>query len=91
MRAGTRPHHDVQGVVLHGGVEDLLDGAGQAVDLVDEEDVALVQVGEDRRQIPLLVDGRAGGDPQVDASLPGDDHGEGGLAQSGRAVEQHMV
>ena len=39
--AGARPFadHEVEREVLHRRVEDLFDGAGQAVDLVDEEDV----------------------------------------------------
>ena len=42
---------DVELEVLHGRVEDLLHRPVQAVDLVDEEDVALLEVGEQGGQV----------------------------------------
>jgi hypothetical protein len=41
--AGSLADHDVQCVVLHRRVEDLLHGPVQAMDLVDEQHVPLVQ------------------------------------------------
>ena len=61
------------------------------MNLVDEEHVPLSQVGEQGGQVPRLLNGRAGGDLQGGLHLVGDDLGQGGLAQAGRAVEQHMV
>ena len=51
--AGARAlaEDDVELEVLHGRIEDLLDRPAQAVDLVDEEHVALGQVGEDGGQV----------------------------------------
>ena len=43
--------HDVELEVLHRGIEHLLDRARQPVDLVDEQDVAVVEVGEDRGEV----------------------------------------
>ena len=37
------------------------------------------------------MDGRAGGEAQADAHLGGDDAGERGFAEAGRAVEQDVV
>src|SRR3712207_8517162 len=51
-----------QPAVLHGRVERLLDRAGQAVDLVDEEDGARLEVGEERRDVALALQRRAGRD-----------------------------
>ena len=51
--------HHVERVVLHRRVEDLLDRPVQAVDLVDEQDVALVEGGEDRGEVPGPLDRRA--------------------------------
>ena len=82
------PDHDVDLVVLHRRVEDLLDDAVEAVDLVDEEDVAGLEVGEHRRQIARPLDHRAGGRADADPHLARDDVGERGLAEPGRAVEQ---
>ena len=52
-RPGRRAlaEHDVELEVLHGRVQDLLDRPAQAVDLVDEQHVALGQVGEDGGQV----------------------------------------
>jgi hypothetical protein len=84
---GTLAQHDVELEVLHGRVQDLLDGARQAVDLVDEEHVALVELGEDRRQVAGPLERRAGGDVEVHAHLGGDDAGQRGLAEAGRPGE----
>ena len=47
-RPGARPipDHDVDEEILHGRVQDLLDHGRDTVDLVDEEDVALVERGQ---------------------------------------------
>jgi hypothetical protein len=83
--------HHVQGEILHGRVEDLLHGAVEAVDLVDEKDVAFVQRCQDCRQVPCPLDRRTAGVADVGAQLAGNDRGQGRLAQAGRAVQQHMV
>jgi hypothetical protein len=59
LRAGALAHGDRQLPVLHGGIEDLLDRARQAVDLVDEEDRARLQRGEERRHVALALERRA--------------------------------
>jgi hypothetical protein len=59
-RARRRPlaEHQVELVVLQGRVEDLLDTRPEAVDLVDEQDLARLEVGEDRGEVARLLDGR---------------------------------
>ena len=66
-------------------------GARQAVDLVDEEHVALVELGEDGGQVAGPLERRARGDVQADAHLGGDDAGQRGLAQPGRTGEEQVV
>ena len=83
--------HDVQRVVLHRRIEHLLDRVRQAVDLVYEQHVALVEVGQYAGQIAGALYGRAGGDADVVSHLRGDDAGQRGLAQTGRAVEQYVI
>ena len=61
------------------------------MDLVHEQDVVLIEVCQQRRQIAGLLDGRAGGDADIDAHLLSDDTGQRGLSQTRRAVEQHMI
>ena len=61
------------------------------MDLVDKQNIPGVEVGQQRRQIPRLLDGRARGNADLHAHLIGDDPRQGGFAQAGRAVEQHVV
>ena len=59
--------------------------------LVYEEDVVLAELGEDGDHVAGALDGGAGGGLDADAHLGCEDVGEGGLAESGRAVEQGVV
>ena len=61
---------------LHRQVKDLLHGAGEAVDLVDEEHVAVLEVGEDGREVPGPLQHRAGRHAETDPQLGGDDLGK---------------
>ena len=88
---GPLPTIDVDPEVLHGDVEQLFGRAGHAVDLVEEEDLALVERGQQRGQVAGPLDGRAAGDAQRDAELGGDDHRHRGLAEAGRPGEQDVV
>ncbi len=62
-------------MILHGGIEDLLHRRIEAVDLVDEQDVAGLEVRQDRRQIAGLGQDGAGGGAKPDAQLARDDLG----------------
>ena len=89
--AGALAEHDRQLAVLHRRVERLLDGAAEAVDLVDEEDAARLQRGQEGGDVGLALERRAGGLDHRHAELGGDDVGERGLAEPGRAGEQDVV
>ena len=65
-------------MVLHRRIEDLLHIGREAVDLVDEEDVARFEVGQDRGKVAGLGDDRAGGGADPDAEFAGDDLGKPG-------------
>ena len=67
--------HDVELEVLHRRVEDLLHRTRQAVDLVDEQHVAVLELGEDGGEVAGPFERRAGRDVQVHAHLGGDDAG----------------
>ena len=92
-RARRRPLADdqVELEILHRRIEDLLDRRIEAMDLVDEEDVALLEVGEQRREVAGLGDDRPGGRAEIDAELARHDLRQRRLAQARRADEQHMV
>ena len=61
------------------------------MDFVDEEDVALLEVGEERREVAGPGDHRSRGRPEVHAELARDDLCQGRLAEAGRPDEKHVV
>ena len=61
------------------------------MDLVDEQHVALLEIGEQRGEIAGLGDDRAGRRAEIDAELARHDLRQRGLAEPGRADEQHVV
>ena len=61
------------------------------MDLVDEHDLALVEVREHRGEVAGAFERGARGDSDRFAQFGGDDHGEAGLAEAGRAGEQDVV
>ena len=73
------------------GIERLLDGAPEAVDLVDEEDASGLERGQEGGDVGLALERRAGSLDHRHAELGGDDVGERGLAEPGRPGEQDVV
>ena len=61
------------------------------MDLVDEEDVAVLEIGEQRREIAGLGDHRAGGGAEIHAELARHDLRQRRLAEARRADEEHVV
>ena len=60
------------------------------MDLVDEQHVAVFEIGEQRREV-AFGDHRAGGGAEIDAQFARDDLRQRGLAQPRRPDEQHMI
>ena len=90
-RARTLADDQIELKILHRRIEDLLDRRRQAVDLVDEQHVARLQVGQQRREVAGALDHRARGGAEPDPHLARDDLRQGGLAEPRRAGKQHMV
>ena len=84
-------HDEIHRKVLHRRIQQLLHHSRQTMDLVDEEDIVLIEVGQDPHQIPATLDGRTRRGHQIRAHLVGDHAGEGGLAEAGRPVEQDVI
>jgi hypothetical protein len=61
------------------------------MNLVDEEHVARLEIGEQRGEIAGALDHRPGGQAVADSHLAGDDLRQGRLAEAGRPREQHVV
>ena len=83
--------HELDAEVLHRRVEVLLDDRLQAVDLVDEQDVAAAERGEDARQVALALERRARGHAHLGPQLVREQVRQRGLAEPGRPGEQHVV
>ena len=88
---GPGADQDVDAEVLERRVEHLFHVGQQAVDFVDEEDLARSDVAQDAGEIELFLQHGSGGLVKGDVQLLGDDGGEGGFAEAGRAVEQDVV
>ena len=72
-RARSLADHDVDGVVFHRAVERFLEHRTDAMNLVDEQHVVGFKIREQRRQIALLFQHRAGCLVQRHAHLARDD------------------
>ena len=91
LRPGALPDRDRQPPVLHRGVEGLLQRAAEAVDLVDEEHGARLERGQQRGDVALALERRAGGLDERDAELVGHDLRQRGLAEARRPGQQDVV
>ncbi len=88
--AAALPHDDVEPEVFERRIEDLLRSAAEPVDLVDEDDVARLDRGEDRGDV-LPLERRPGDRADADAELLAEDVREARLAETGRADEEDVV
>src|SRR2546422_9715937 len=77
--------------LLHRRVEDLLDDAGQTVDLVDEQDGTVLEVRQDRGEIAGAFDRRPARDLYRNTELVRDHARERGLPHSRRTVERDVL
>ncbi len=90
-RAGPLSYHDVDAEVLHREVQHLLGRSGDAVDLVDEQHVALGEIRQHRGEIAGAFERGTGGQSQRRAEFGGDDHRHRRLAETGRAGQEDVV
>ena len=90
-RAGPLADDQVELKILHRRIEDFLDRRREAMDLVDEQHVARLQIGQQRGEIAGALDDRARGGAEADPHLARDDLRQGRLAEPGRPEKQHMV
>src|SRR5262249_52745460 len=83
--------HDVDLEILERRIENLLDDRCQAMDLVDEQNVVLLEVAEQRREISRALEHWAAGLPQPDAHFMRDDVRQRGLAEPWWTEQQQMI
>ena len=82
---------DIDSKILHSRIQNFLDRPVEAVNFVDEQNIARREIRQQRSQISGLFDRRAGGHADARAHFVGDDACERRLAETRRAVEQDMV
>ena len=90
-RARPLADDDVQLEVLHRRIEDLFDIGLKPVNLVHEKHIGRIEVGEDRRQIALDLNQRAGSRAKTGGHLVGNHRRQRGLSETGGTVEQDMI
>src|SRR5262249_45445183 len=82
---------EVELKILHGRIEDFLYRRHQAMDLVDEQDIARLQIGQQGSEIAAALDDRAGSGAKADPHLSRHDMRKGRLAETRRAREEHVI
>ena len=88
---GSLVDDDVQFEVFHSGVEVFFDVFLHTVDFVDEQHVSSFEVGEQASKISRFFDSGSAGAFEVGFHGFGDDVGQRGLSQSGRAGEEDVI
>ena len=83
--------HDVELEILHRRIQHFFDHRREPMDLVDEQHVARLQVGQQRGEIAGPFEHRPRGLAQVHAQLAREDVGQRGLAESRRAEDQRVI
>jgi hypothetical protein len=92
-RVGARPlaDNEIELEVLHGRIQDLLDGARETVDLIDEQHISIFEVGEYRGEVACPFERGPRSRPDVRIHLVGDDVSEAGLAETRGAGQQQVA
>src|SRR6267143_489434 len=90
-RAGALADDEVNAKILHGGIEDFLNGGLEAMDFVEEEDFLGFERGEDGGEIAFALWKGGGAGREGDSKLVSDDLRESGLAEAWGAVEENVV
>src|SRR3974390_427755 len=90
-RTGALADDQVDAKIFHGGIENFFDRGLQAVNFVEEEDVAGFERSEDGGQVAFALKQRAGASFDRDVKFIGDDLRQRGLAQAGGTVKKDMV
>jgi hypothetical protein len=89
--AGTLANDQVDAKILHRWIENFLDSGLQAMDFVEKENFLAFERSQDCRQIAFSLQERPSAGLNGDIQFIGDNLGESGLAETGRAVEQDVI
>ena len=61
------------------------------MDLINKKHIPRIQIGEQGRQVPRFLNGRAGSNADIDMQFIGNNSRQGSLSQARRAIKQYMV
>src|SRR5579862_3444030 len=90
-RRRSRADNEIELKILHRRIKDFLDRRIETVNLVDEQYVAILEIGQERREIAGLGDHRTGRATEIDAELARQNLRQSGLAETRRTDEQHVI
>src|SRR5437762_3719848 len=90
-RAGALADDQIDAEILHRRIEYFLDRGLQAMNFVEEENFFTLKRSKDRGEISFAFEQGAGAGFDGNVQLVGNDLGQRGLAQTGRAIEQDMI
>src|SRR5260370_37841570 len=90
-RARALADDEIDSVILHGRIKNLLDRGEQAMDVIEEEKLADFDRRENRREVALALEQRAGTGLDRNAQFIGDNLRKRSLTQTRRAIEQHVI
>ena len=82
---------DIDPKIFDGGIEVLFDYFGEAVDFVDEEDVALLQAGEETGEVTCFFDGGTGGGADGGVHFRSKNVSERGFAEARGSAEEEVI
>ncbi len=82
---------DIDAEIFHGGIEVLFDDFGEAMNFVDEEDIAFLQASEQAGEVARFFDGGAGGGADGGVHFGSKNVGEGSFPEAGRSAEEKMI
>ncbi len=90
-RRRTVAHYDIESVILHCGVQYLLDLTGKPVYLIDKQHIVRLQIRQQRCEIARLFDSGSRGYTDIHSHFIRDYARQRGLAKSGRSVQQNVI
>src|SRR3990172_13416352 len=78
-------------IVFHRRIENFLNDMGKAVNLVDKQNVMLMKIGENRRQIAGAFNNGTGGNFYIHPKLARHDISQCRFSETRRPIEKYVV
>src|ERR1700723_2151004 len=89
--AGTLADYEVDSKIFHCGIENFFERGLQAMNFVEEKEIAFVERSENAGEIALFLQQRAGAYFDCDAHFVRENLRQRGLAQTWRAIQQDVI